>query len=248
MPTSPDHARPAARSAHGLPPKQGLYDPWFEHDSCGVGFVVDIKGRKSNKILKNAIQVLKNLDHRGAAGSEANTGDGAGVLIQTPHGFFKEAAKKARITLPGAGEYGSGLVFLPRDRIKRRRLEERFEQIVQAEGQAILGWRTLPVDNSSLGETAKACEPTIRQVFIARGPATPDAAAFERKLLVIRKHAYNEIRASTKDGAEYWYIPSLSFKTIVYKGMLTTEQVEQYYPDLQNPLLVTALALVHSRF
>src|SRR5271168_4934042 len=129
---------------HMRPGKQGLYDPWFEHDACGVGFVVDIKGRKSNKILKNAIQILKNLDHRGAAGSEANTGDGAGVLIQTPHAFFKEAAKKARITLPGPGEYGSGLVFLPRDRIKRRRVEERFEKIIQSEGQKLLGWRTVP--------------------------------------------------------------------------------------------------------
>jgi glutamate synthase domain-containing protein 1 len=135
MPPSPDHARCAARSSHGLPPKQGLYDPWYEHDSCGVGFVVDIKGRKSNRILKQAIQVLRNLDHRGAAGSESNTGDGAGVLIQMPHSFLKEACKKARIALPGPGEYGSGLIFLPRDRIKRRRLEERFEQLVQSEGQ-----------------------------------------------------------------------------------------------------------------
>src|ERR1700677_1712231 len=132
MPPSPDHARRAARNANGLPPKQGLYDPWYEHDSCGVGFVVDIKGRKSNRILKQAIQVLRNLDHRGAAGSESNTGDGAGVLIQMPHSFLKEACKAARIALPGPGEYGSGLIFLPRDRVKRRRLEERFEQLVQS--------------------------------------------------------------------------------------------------------------------
>src|ERR1017187_3437332 len=128
MPTRNSHARPHGRRALGPPSKQGRYDPWFEHDSCGVGFVVDIKGRKSNGILKNAIQVLKNLDHRGAAGSEANTGDGAGVLIQMPHAFLKEACKAARISLPGPGEYGSGMIFLPRDRIKRRRLEERFEQ------------------------------------------------------------------------------------------------------------------------
>jgi glutamate synthase (ferredoxin) len=213
-----------------------------------VGFVVDIKGRKSNQILKQAIQVLRNLDHRGAAGSEANTGDGAGVLFQMPHAFLKEVCRKIRISLPGHGEYGCGLVFMPRDRIKRRRLEERFEQIVQAEGQTILGWRTVPVDNSSLGETAKSCEPTIRQVFIGRGPSTADAMAFERKLYVIRKHAYNEIRTSTLDGAEYWYVPSLSFKTIVYKGMLLTEQLENYFTDLKNPAIATALALVHSRF
>ncbi len=248
MPISPDQARRAARYANGLPPKQGLYDPWYEHDACGVGFVVDIKGRKSNKILKNAIQILKNLDHRGAAGSEANTGDGAGVLIQMPHAFLKEACKAARITLPGPGEYGSGLIFLPRDRIKRRRLEERFEQIVQSEGLVMLGWRTVPVDNSTLGETAKSSEPMIRQAFVGRNPSISDPMAFERKLYVIRKRAYADIRTSTLDGAETWYVASLSFKTIVYKGMLLTGQLEEYFKDLRNPAVETALALVHSRF
>jgi glutamate synthase (NADPH/NADH) large chain len=248
MPPSPEHTRPAARSAHGLPPKQGLYDPWFEHDSCGVGFVVDIKGRKSNRILKQAIQVLRNLDHRGAAGSESNTGDGAGVLMQMPHAFLKEACKAARIALPAPGEYGSGLIFLPRDRVRRRRLEERFEQLVQSEGQVMLGWRTVPVDNSTLGETAKSSEPVIRQAFIGRGPSTPDPMAFERKLYVIRKRAYADIRTSTLDGAEQWYVASLSFKTIVYKGMLLTGQLEEYFKDLRNPAVETALALVHSRF
>ena len=136
----------------GLPAKQGLYDPQFEHDACGVGFVADIKGRKSNAILKQAIQILKNLDHRGAAGCEVNTGDGAGVLMQMPHSFFKQVCTKARITLPEPEWYGSGIVFLPKDRIKRRRLEELFEQIVQSEGQTFLGWRTIPTDNKSLGE------------------------------------------------------------------------------------------------
>ena len=248
MPARPEHARARRARTLGPPPRQGLYDPWYEHDSCGVGFVVDIKGRKSNQILRQAIEVLKNLDHRGAAGSEANTGDGAGVLIQMPHAFLKEACKKLRIVLPEPGEYGCGLVFLPRDRIKRRRLEERFEQVVQAEGQTVLGWRSVPVDNSSLGETARSCEPQIRQIFIGRNPAMTDPMAFERKLLVIRKHAYSEIRTSTMDGAEYWYVPSLSFKTIVYKGMLLTEQLDRYYTDLQNPAVATALALVHSRF
>jgi glutamate synthase (ferredoxin) len=232
----------------GLPPKQGLYDPWFEHDACGVGFVVDIKGRKSNQILKDALRVLKNLDHRGACGCEANTGDGAGVLIQIPHGFFKEVCAKARISLPGPGEYGTGLVFLPRDRVKRRRLEERFEQIVQSEGQTFLGWRNVPTNNAMLGETARSCEPMIRQVFIGRSPAITDPMAFERKLYVIRKRAYNEIRTSTMDGAEYWYTASISHKTFVYKGMLLTEQLDQYFADLRDPGVETALALIHSRF
>jgi glutamate synthase (ferredoxin) len=248
MPINPEKARRPRRRFASAPAKQGLYDPWFEHDSCGVGFVVDMKGRKSNQILKQAIQILKNLDHRGAAGSEANTGDGAGVLIQMPHDFLKEVCKKARIALPNPGEYGCGLIFLPRDRIKRRRLEERFEEIVQSEGQTVLGWRTVPVDSSPLGETARSCEPQIRQVFIGRNPAVSDPMAFERKLYVIRKLAYNEIRSSTMDGAECWYVPSLSFKTLVYKGMLLTEQLEKYFKDLQDPAMATSLALVHSRF
>ena len=233
---------------HGLPKKQGLYDPFFEHDACGVGFVVDIKGRKSHQILRQAIQVLENLDHRGAAGSEVNTGDGAGVLMQIPHAFFQEVSKKARLSLPGPGEYGVGIVFLPRNQTKRRRLEERFQQIVQSEGQVFLGWRTVPTDNASLGETAKSSEPYMRQAFIQRDASITDDLAFERKLYVIRKRAYSEIRTSTMDGAEYWYLPSLSCRTIVYKGMLLTTQLDTYFTDLKNPAMETALALVHSRF
>jgi len=232
----------------GLPPKQGLYDPWFEHDACGVGFVVDIKGRKSHQILQQAIQVLKNLDHRGASGSEPNTGDGAGVLLQVPHAFFSEVCKKTRIALPGPAEYGCGLVFLPRNPTHRRRLEERFEQIVQSEGQSFLGWRTVPTNSASLGDTARSCEPFIRQIFIGRSKQLVDDLAFERKLYVIRKRAYNEIRTAVLDGGEYWYLPSLSYKTIIYKGMLLTEQLPEYFPDLRDPATETALALVHSRF
>jgi len=240
------NARP--RRWPGQPEKQGLYDPGFEHEACGVGFVVDVKGRKSHRILQQAIEVLRNLDHRGACGCEANTGDGAGVLIQMPHAFFKEIAKKDRLSLPGPGEYASGLVFLPRNPTRRRRLAEIFEHIIQSEGQTLLGWRTLPTNNNTLGETARASEPFIRQVFIARNPAIKDDMDFERKLYVIRKRAYSEIRTSTIDGAEYWYLASLSYKTIVYKGMLLTEQLAQYFTDLQHPAVETALALVHSRF
>ena len=238
----------APLSGPGRPAKQGLYDPWFEHDACGVGFVVDMKGRQSHSILQHGLQILTNLDHRGASGAEVNTGDGAGVLLQMPHKFFAESARKARLTLPAAGEYGAGLIFLPRNPAVRRKIEQKFEQIVQSEGQVFLGWRTVPVDNSSLGDTAKACEPFMRQAFVGRHPDLKDNLIFERKLYLIRKRAYSEIRTSTMSGAELWYVASLSCKTIVYKGMLLTTQLEKYFPDLHNPAMETALALVHSRF
>jgi glutamate synthase domain-containing protein 1 len=232
----------------GPPPRQGLYDPRHEHDACGQGFVVNIKGHKSHRIVEQAIQVLKNLDHRGACGAEVNTGDGAGILIQMPHAFNDEVCRKARIPLPGPGQYGSGIIFLPRHPTVRRQVEQRFEQVVQSEGLHVLGWRTVPTSNAMLGETARSCEPFMRQVFIARPAGLADDLAFERKLYVIRKRAYSEIRTSTLAGAEYWYIVSLSSRTLVFKGMLLTTQLDQYFADLQNPLLESALALVHSRF
>jgi glutamate synthase (ferredoxin) len=232
-----------------MPPSpQGLYDPAFEHEACGVGFVVDVKGRKSHRILAQAIQVLRSLDHRGACGCEANTGDGAGVLLQMPHKFLQKACERAHIALPQPGQYGCGIVFFPRDVSKRRKLEQRFEQIVQSEGQSFLGWRTVPTRNKTLGDTARASEPFMRQAFIGRNPQLAEDMDFERKLYVIRKRAYSEIRTSTLDGAESWYLCSLSFKTIVYKGMLLTEQLTQYFPDLIDETMETALALVHSRF
>ena len=237
-----------ARRTTTRPEKQGLYDPRFEHDACGVGFVVNVKGRKSHRILEQAIQVLKNLDHRGACGCEVNTGDGAGVLIQMPHAFNEEVCRKARILLPALGDYGSGIIFLPRNPTVRRKVEERFEQVVQSEGQHVIGWRTVPTNNGMLGETARSCEPFMRQVFIRRDASITDELAFERKLYVIRKRAYNEIRTSTLPGAESWYVVSLSCRTFVYKGMLLTTQLDQYFPDLHNPAIETALALVHSRF
>ena len=234
--------------ALGRPGKQGLYDPQFEHDACGVGFVAHIQGQKSHRILEQAIQVLKNLDHRGACGAEVNTGDGAGILLQMPHAFNEEVCKKARITLPGPGQYGSGIIFLPRNPTIRRQVEQKFEQVVQSEGQHVLGWRTVPTQNGMLGETARSCEPFMRQVFIQRSADIADDLGFERKLYVIRKRAYSEIRTSTLAGAEAWYIVSLSCRTIVFKGMLLTTQLDQYFPDLHNPLMETAIALVHSRF
>jgi len=232
----------------GYPKKQGLYDPQFEHDSCGIGFVVNIKGKKSHAIIANALTVLRNLQHRGACGCETNTGDGAGILIQTPHKFFKRVAGEAGITLPPYQSYASGAVFLPPNSSDRKECIKAFERIVAEEGLSILGWRDIPTDNSSLGLTAVKGEPYMKQVFIARGKGIDDDAAFERRLYIIRKRAENEIRFSGMQGGEYFYIPSLSWKTFVYKGMLTTWQLELYYPDLSDPDMESAIALVHSRF
>ncbi|MDB6032586.1 MAG: large subunit of NADH-dependent glutamate synthase [Verrucomicrobiales bacterium] len=232
----------------GLPPKQGLYDPQFEHDACGVGFLVNIKGRKSHDIIRQAIKILENLDHRGACGCEANTGDGAGILFQMPHTFLQQVCPEAGIQLPEPGKYGVGMIFLPPDAAQRANCEKILENIIAEEGQQLLGWRTVPTDNSSLGETAKASEPVVRQVFVAPNANVKDPMAFERKLYVIRKRAENAIRFSGIPGGGRFYVPSFSYKTIVYKGMLMPAQVDQFFPDLRNPIMDTALALVHSRF
>ncbi len=233
---------------NGLPPKQGLYDPQFEHEACGVGFVVNVKGKKSHEIVRQSIQVLLNLDHRGACGCEANTGDGAGVLIQTPHAFLQKVCAAEKIDLPAEGHYGVGLVFLPPNAAERHECEQIFGKIVAEEGQRVIGWRTVPTDNSALGATAKASEPFMRQVFIKRNDKLTDGMAFERKLYVIRKRATNEIRRAGFPGSHYWYVASLSYKTLVYKGMLNTAQVASYFPDLSDKSMESALALVHSRF
>lgn len=232
----------------GYPPKQGLYDPRFEHDACGIGFVVNIKGEKSHEIVQQALTVLQNLDHRGACGCEENTGDGAGILLQVPHRFLRHACTGIGIALPRPGQYGVGMVFLPPERDQRHQCERRFEALVRQEGQEVLGWRSVPTDSLYLGETAKSREPFIRQVFIKRNPALKDDLDFERKLYIIRRQAENTIRYGQCPGGDYFYIPSLSYKTVVYKGMLTPRQVVTFYPDLTDPLMETALAVVHSRF
>src|SRR5437899_785247 len=189
-----------------------LYDPRNEHDACGVGFVVDIKGRKSHGVIEKGLQVLLNLNHRGACGCEANTGDGAGVLIQMPHEFLGKAAAEAGFDRPAPGQYGAGLVFLPPDPQRRRHCEISFERVVAEEGQQVVGWRSVPTNNAPLGATAQAAQPFIRQVFIKRNPALKDEMAFERKLYVIRKRAVEIIRNSGLKDTHYWYIPSLSHK------------------------------------
>jgi len=233
----------------GPPAKAGLYDPQFEHEACGVGFVVNIKGRRSHGIIQQALQALLNLDHRGACGCEANTGDGAGILIQTPHEFLKLVAREARLSLPEPRAYGVGMVFLPTHRGQSSECEKIFAEIVAEEGQKVLGWRTIPTNNTPVGKTAKAGEPLMRQVFIGRGGKLADDMAFERKLYVIRRRAENAIRYSGKvAGGDFFYLPSLSHKTVIYKGMLLTTQLPEYYPDLLHPAMESALALVHSRF
>ena len=240
----------------GEPPAQGLYDPRHEHDACGVGFVVDLKGRKSSDIVQKGIQVLLNLKHRGACGCETNTGDGAGILLQTPHQFFAEECDRLKIPLPPAGRYAVGAVFLPADRASREACERLFEEAIRDEGQVLLGWRNVPTDNRSLGPTSRASQPVIRQIFIGqRGPGL-DAASempavdqlnFERKLYVIRRKVRHAARKTGIPSAHF-YIPSLSSRTIVYKGMLNPEQLREFYPDLASDRVVSALAMVHSRF
>jgi glutamate synthase domain-containing protein 2/glutamate synthase domain-containing protein 1/glutamate synthase domain-containing protein 3 len=237
-----------AMSQAGLPPKQGLYDPRFEHDACGVGFVVNIKGEKSHEIVEQALTVLENLDHRGACGCEENTGDGAGILMQIPHAFLEDACEGLGFQLPDPGEYGVGMIFLPDNRGQRQRFEKTIERIIVEEGQTCLGWRKVPTNNMYLGETAKQCEPFVRQVFIGRGAGIDDDLSFERRLYVIRRRAENAIRYAGLGGGDFFYVPSMSCRTLIYKGMLTARQVSTFYPDLCDPLIETAIALVHSRF
>jgi glutamate synthase domain-containing protein 2/glutamate synthase domain-containing protein 1/glutamate synthase domain-containing protein 3 len=231
-----------------LPPKQGLYDPRFEHDACGVGFVVNIKGEKSHEIVEQASTVLQNLDHRGACGCEENTGDGAGILLQVPHAFFQDACEGLGFRLPDPGDYGVGMLFLPDHRNQRRQFEKILEEIIASEGQRLLGWRKVPTDNLYLGETAKSYEPFVRQVFVGRGEGIEDDLAFERKLYVIRRRAENAIRYARLPGGDFFYVPSFSCRTIIYKGMLTPRQVITFYPDLSDPSVESAIAVVHSRF
>lgn len=228
--------------------KQGLYDPQFEHDACGVGFVAHIKGQKSHEIVQQALTILNNLRHRGACGCEANTGDGAGILIQVPHDFLKEACAGVGINLPAEGQYGVGMVYLPSDKEERKSAEKTLERIIKEEGQQLLGWRKVPTDNSTMGPTARSEEPVVKQIFVGRDAKMTDPLAFERKLYVIRRRAENEIRYSNVKGGKYFYIPSFSHRTLIYKGMLMSEQVGEFYPELADPNLKSALALVHSRF
>ncbi len=238
-----------------LPPAQGLYDPAHEHDACGVGFVAHIKGRRTHTIVQQALQVLINLEHRGACGCEANTGDGAGILTQIPDRFFRREAAVLGFELPPEGGYGAGLIFLPHDAGHRRHIEGLFEAIVKDEGQVVLGWRDVPTDASAVGPSARAVEPVFRQLFVGRSPwmAAPgvsdeDDARFERKLFVIRKRIEHTVDALPFEDRRFFYVVSLSSRTLIYKGMLAANQIAAMFPDLTDPDFESALALVHQRF
>ncbi|MEK7386908.1 MAG: glutamate synthase large subunit, partial [candidate division NC10 bacterium] len=232
----------------GQPPAQGLYDPRHEHDACGVGFVVNIKGQKSHAIVRKALQVLMNLLHRGACGCEPNTGDGAGILLQMPDKFLRRECARLSIALPAPTEYGAGCVFLPRDPAQREKVQAVIATIAEEEGQRLLGWREVPTDDRLLGATALSVEPHIMQVFIARGPRAHDHAHFERKLYVVRKRIEKAVDALDIPEKRFAYLPSLSSNTLIYKGMLSADQIETMYPDLTDPGIESALALVHQRF
>ncbi|MEX3527007.1 MAG: glutamate synthase subunit alpha, partial [Burkholderia sp.] len=212
-----DHQEPQ----RAVPAAQGLYDPQNEHDACGVGFVAHIQGKKSHQIIEQGLKILENLDHRGAVGADPLMGDGAGILIQIPDAFYREDMARQGVTLPPAGEYGVGMIFLPKENASRIACEQELERTVKAEGQVVLGWRDVPVDSSMpISPTVKASEPLIRQIFIGRGKDVIVTDALERKLYVIRKTASHRIQAlKLKHGKEY-FVPSMSARTIVYKGLL----------------------------
>jgi glutamate synthase (ferredoxin) len=227
----------------------GLYDPQFEHDACGVGFVANIKGVKSHQIIQQGLQVLVNMTHRGATGYEKNTGDGAGILMQIPDKFMRKVCAARNIELPAPGQYGVGMMFLPPDLSQRRAIEDICRQMVQAEGQKYLGLRKVTTDNSTLGETARSQEPVVKQIFVGRATDEMSDEEFERKLYIIRRRIYKRVRyTSGLLGSSYFYISSFSARTIVYKGMLNPEQVEEFYPELSDPDMESAIAMVHSRF
>ncbi len=230
------------------PPRQGLYDPRHEHDACGLGFIAHIKDKKSHEIVTRGLSILKNLTHRGATGADPLHGDGAGILIQMPHAFLRRECAAIGIELPDPGEYGVGMLFLPRDPGARAACEHEIARAIQVEGQELLGFRDVPVDDRGLGAGVKASEPVIRQVFVGRGLSTPDVDAFERKLYVIRKSSGHAIKALRLKRADEFYVPSFSARTLVYKGMLLAHQVGEFYTDLKDPALESAIAMVHQRF
>ena len=231
---------------------QGLYDPQYERDGCGMGFIAHVKGERSNAIIAKGLEILAAFDHRGGVGADPEIGDGAGCLIQIPDPLFRAWAEGERLNLPPPGDYAVAMCFLPVDEASRAAAVERLEHFVRIEGQVLVGWRDVPVDESVLGRAVREIMPVIRQAVVARGPTVKDQAAFERKLLAIRKQTQNPLaRIAEKQGLPAladFYLPSFSSRTLVYKGMLLAHQVGSFYADLRNPLTISALAMVHQRF
>ncbi|MFH1692378.1 MAG: glutamate synthase large subunit [Candidatus Omnitrophota bacterium] len=230
------------------PVQQGLYDPRFEHDNCGVGFICHIKGEKSHAIIKKGITVLQRLAHRGAVGADPKTGDGAGILIQMPHKFFLKECSRQQIKIPCAGRYGSGLIFLPSDKKEATSCMLLLEKITAEHGQKFLGWRDVPCDDTIIGQTAKKTKPIIRQAFIECHPDISNQLDFEKKLYLIRKQTENGLLKLDLKQQSFFYITNLSSRTLAYKGLLMTEQLENFFPDLKDPNIESALCLVHSRY
>jgi glutamate synthase domain-containing protein 2/glutamate synthase domain-containing protein 1/glutamate synthase domain-containing protein 3 len=231
----------------GLPPAQGLYSPDHEHDACGIGFVANIEGQKSHDIVLKGIEILINLTHRGACGCDPQTGDGAGILIQIPHAFFGRECKALGFALPAPGEYGVGMMFLPVDPHERILCEGIIERIAEEEGLTVLGWRDTPLNGNAIGRLARSSQPYIEQVFIKHGPGM-DQDALERKLYVVRKRAEAAIAESDFKEKDYFYVPSLSSRTVVYKGLLLAPQITDFYKELLDPEVASALCLIHQRF
>ena len=230
-----------------IPEAQGLYCPRHEHDACGIGFVASIDGQKSHDIVLKGIQVLINLTHRGACGCDPETGDGAGILIQIPHAFFARECARIGFTLPAPGEYGVGMIFLPVDPQERMLCAGILERIAKEEGLAVLGWRDTPIDGNMIGRVARNSQPYIEQIFIRRAPGM-DQDALERKLYVVRKLAEAAVAESDLKEKEFFYVPSLSSRTIVYKGLLLAPQIPHFYTELSDAAVTSALCLVHQRF
>jgi glutamate synthase (NADPH) large chain len=235
-------------TAIALPEAAGLYDPALAKGSCGVGFIADIKGRKSHKIVEDALSILCNLEHRGAVGADPRAGDGAGILVQIPHAFFSAAAAKLGFHLPPAGEYAVGALFMPRDPDWRRVIRDIYAEKIKREGMTLLGWRDVPTDNSTLGESVKPTEPVHQQVFIGRGKSISNETEFERRLYILRKSISNAIYQRRERRLSGYYPVSISCRTVIYKGMFLADQLGTYYPDLSEASFESALALVHQRF
>ena len=228
--------------------KFGLFDPALEKDSCGVGFIADIKGRKSHKIVEDALTILVNLEHRGAVGADPRAGDGAGILVQMPHKFFAKKAAELGFSLPPPGHYAVGALFLPHDDAWRREITDTYTSVAAREGMTVLGWRDVPTDNSTLGESVKPTEPVNKQVFLARGPRITSEDEFERRLYVLRKTISGLLYSRRERQTSSYYPVSISCRTLIYKGMFLADQLGTYYPDLHDPDFESALALVHQRF